>query len=105
MGEMRHERDRGQAAVAFVIVATVLFVVMVAALATMGRHAIDRGRAQSAADAAALASLDGGRSIASDFARRHGAQVVSWTQGPDHEVTIVVRVGEATATARATNEP
>ena len=41
-------------------VAAVLLVVFLAATASMGAAVLDRTRAQTAADAAALASLDGG---------------------------------------------
>jgi hypothetical protein len=79
--------------------------VLVAA-ASMGRTVIDRQRAQTAADAAALASLDGGQIGAVEFATRHGGEVVSWRVGPGpDEVTVVVRVGAATAIARASDAP
>lgn len=79
---------------------------LLAALVDFGGIAQDRARAQTAADAAALASLDGGRVVASDFAQRHGGVIVSWVAGPgEHEVTVVVRVGDSTATARASNAP
>ena len=87
-----------------VSVAAVLLVAIMVAVAGMGRVAIDRTRAQSAADAAALASLEGGRSGAESIAGRYGAAVVSWSQGPGpHEVTVTVRLGDTTATARATD--
>ncbi|MGB3736663.1 MAG: pilus assembly protein TadG-related protein [Ilumatobacter sp.] len=99
-------RDRGQAAVLVITVAAVLLVVIVLALATMGRTAVDRTRAQTAADAAALASLDGGRPSADSLAEQHGAAVVSWFRGPGtSEVTVTVRLGDTTATARASNAP
>ena len=89
-----------------ITVAAVLLVSIVLALATMGRTAVDRTRAQTAADAAALASLDGGRPVADRLAEDHGATVVSWNRGPGpFEVTVTVRLGDTTATARATNAP
>ncbi|WP_040492945.1 pilus assembly protein TadG-related protein [Ilumatobacter nonamiensis] len=96
--------DRGQAAVLVVSVVAVLLVVFVLAIATMGRTSIDRTRAQTAADAAALASLDGGAGSAADLAARHGAEVVSWSQHGD-EVLVVVRIGDVRATARASDAP
>ncbi len=61
-------------------------------------------RARSAADAAALASLEGGHAAAEELATTNGATVVSWAQvGSD--VVVEVRVGDAVATARATNAP
>ena len=102
----RHRRDTGQAAILVVAVTAVLLVSIVVAVAALGRASIDRARAQTAADAAALASLDGGRSAADSLAHRHGASVVSWFRGPGvAEVTVVVRLGDTTATARASNAP
>lgn len=99
-------RDRGQAAVLLVVVASVIFVVATTALVVLGGRVIERTRAQTAADASALVSLDGGRSGAQVMAARHGAELVSWVRGPaDGEVTVVVRFGGARATARATNSP
>lgn len=98
--------DRGQAALVVVVVAAVLLVAVVSALAVMGRTAIDRTRAQTAADAAALAALDGGRGAADELATAHGATVMEWVRGPGpNEVTVTVRLGDTTATARASNAP
>ena len=101
-------RDPGQAAVLVITVAAVLLVAVVLALGVMGRTAVDRTRAQTAADAAALASLDGGRSAAVSLAQQHGASVVTWFRGPgpaEVTVTVTVRLGDTTATARASNAP
>lgn len=99
-------RDRGQAAILVVVIATTLFVLLLAGLSTLGGRAVERVQAQTAADAAALASLDGGRSRADDLALQHGATLISWQSGPGpDEVTVVVRVGGSTAIARATDRP
>ena len=74
------------------------------AIATRGRTTLNPTRAQTAPDAAALAALDGGPAAAADLAARHGAVVVSWTRR-DREVTVTVRLGEVTATARASDAP
>jgi len=88
------------------VITAALAVVLAVAVADFGHHLIERGRAQHAADAAALASLDGGRAAADLLARRNGATLVSWTRGPGpDEVTVVVRVGASTARARATDAP
>lgn len=88
------------------VVALALGLALMAALVDFGGIAQDRARAQTAADAAALASLDGGAAAAHDYAARHGAAVISWSHGPgDHEVTVRVRLGDSTATARASNAP
>ena len=98
--------DRGQAAVLVITVSAVLLVAIVLALGSMGRTAVDRTRAHTAADAAALASLEGGRAAAVLLAHRHGASVVTWFRGPGpSEVTVTVRLGDTTATARASNAP
>ena len=98
--------DCGQSAVIVLVVAMTLGVAMLGALVDFGGIARDRARAQTAADAAALASVDGDVAEARRFADLHGATVVSWVEGPgDHEVTVVVRLGDTVATARATNAP
>ena len=98
--------DRGQAAVLLVVVASVIFLVSTTALVVLGGRVVERTRAQTAADAAALVSLDGGRPSAETLTARHGAELVSWVRGPvDGQVTVVVRLGGARATARATNAP
>ncbi len=99
-------RDRGQAAVLVLVVAAVLFVSMSAALVDVGGRMIDRTRAQTAADAAALGAIGGGREAAETLARRHGATLVSFAPGPDAgRVTVVVRLGTATAEAAASDAP
>jgi len=100
------KRDRGQAALLTVMVTTVLFATLAAAMVAFGGRTIDRTRAQTAADAAALASLSGGRGAAATLAQRHGATLVSFTEGPaEGQVTVVVRVGDAAAAAAATDGP
>jgi Flp pilus assembly protein TadG len=105
--EMERRRDDvGQAAVLLLVVVMAVGIALSSALVEFGAITQQRARAQTAADAAALASLDGGVSAAAKYAERHGATVVSWSQGPEsHQVTVVVRLGETTATARATNAP
>ena len=96
--------ERGQAAVLVITVVAVLLVVFSTAVASMGRHTIDRTRAQTAADAAALAALDGGVAAASYLAARHGAVLTAW-EVSGFEVTVTVRLGDDSATARATDTP
>ena len=64
------ERDRGQAAIMFMVIVVALAVALTAGLAELGTRARDRSRAQSAADAAALAGLDGGYAVGA-AGRRH----------------------------------
>jgi hypothetical protein len=99
-------RDVGQAAVVLVMAVAVMFSAAVAGLTVLGGRLTDRVRAQTAADAVALASLTGGHSLAAHVAERHGAAVVSWTSERDGAtVTVVVTLGHASATAQATNAP
>lgn len=65
---------------------------------------VDRQRARSAADAAALAGVSGGRSSSADLAAANGATLVSWRR-VDRDVTVVVRVGDQLVGARATDAP
>ncbi len=84
-------------------------VVVMAALAVVGTgqfslRLIDRGRAQTAADAAALAAIGGGRIEAERLAAGNGARLVSYIDR-DGAITVVVDVGGQQATARATDGP
>lgn len=63
-----------------------------------------RQRAQTAADAAALAGVTGGESASAELASANGAVLVRW--GRDgRDVTVTVELGEVSATARATDAP
>jgi len=87
-------------AAAIIVVAAVLTI----AFGSMAGDVLDAARAQTAADAAALASIEGGRAAAGDLAARHGATVVSWSRR-GAVVEVAVQVGEAVAVARATGGP
>jgi hypothetical protein len=65
---------------------------------------LDHQRAQSAADAAALAGVSGGAAASSAIAAANDATVVAWSRS-GHEVTVTVQIGAQRATARATDEP
>jgi hypothetical protein len=98
------QRDRGSAVVFVVLVAVAFTTAAGAGLAALSRDLIDVARARSAADAAALASVEGGPSAAEQLASANGATLVTWAQvGTD--VVVEVRVGDAVASARATNVP
>ena len=105
MEERRTHRDndRGQMVVfaALVMVAAVL---MSIGVTQVGSAMLDRQRAHTAADAAALAGVAGGPSAAADLARRNGAILVSFGR-VGSVVTVVVAVGSARARARAGNGP
>jgi hypothetical protein len=95
--------DRGQAVV------LLLAVVVTAAVAVVGvghfsTRIVHRGRAQTAADAAALAATIGGRPEAARLAAVNGAVLVNYSEA-GQEVTVVVQVDSERATARATDGP
>jgi hypothetical protein len=99
-------RDRGQVGVLVLMVAAVLFGALSAATAAIGARMVERTQAQTAADASALAAVAGGHGAALSLAQRNGATLVTFTRGPGaRDVTVVVRVGAATASAAATDHP
>jgi Flp pilus assembly protein TadG len=78
-------------------------VTMLIGLVALGNLVGDRTRAQTAADAAALAGAADGRDAAERVAGANGGEVeVYAARGAEVEVT--VRVGEARATSRARRE-
>ena len=64
----------------------------------------DRQQARSAADAAALAGVTGGQAAAASLAAANDAMLGGWHRS-GREVTVSVRVGDQTVTARATDGP
>ena len=82
----------------------VMAVLSVVAVGLFGQRIVDRGRAQTAADAAALAAIEGGRSAAQRLATRNGAVLVGYSEAGD-VVTVVVELRGERATARATDGP
>ncbi len=103
MRERKLEKCSGQATVLMLAVVS-LVVVMAAATAHFAGRVVMRAQAQIAADAAALAGTDGGRAAAARLAVANDGVLVSFTLVGD-AVQVVVRVGEATAIARATRAP
>ena len=99
-------RDQRGQATPLALVVVVLAVVATFAIAHLGRTVADAGRARTAADAAALAGVEGGQAASARLAAEHGATIVSWSSsGPPDAVTvtITVRVGRSRASAAATN--
>ena len=86
------------------LVSLAMIMVVVSSLLPTLHDLIDRQRAQSAADAAALAGLDGGASDAAHLASMHGGELVSWSE-QGAVVTVRVQVGDQVAVARATDGP
>lgn len=73
-------------------------------LGRIGAAAVDRARARTAADAAALAGAAEGESAARLVAARNGARVASYRE-EGRDVALRVALGRAEAQARATREP
>ncbi|MGZ4699845.1 MAG: pilus assembly protein TadG-related protein [Ilumatobacteraceae bacterium] len=97
------ERDRGQAVVLLLAV-VVMAALSVIAIGRLGSRVIDRGRAQTAADAAALAATSGGQPAAERLASRNGGRLISYEVSGDSVVVVVDVAGER-AVARATDGP
>jgi len=98
-GTARARRDRGQVTPLLALLVVVAAIVVLG-VAQFGAVVIDRAQARTAADAAALAAVDGGRDAADRLAAaNHGVVERFVASGGDTEVT--VRVGRARATARA----
>jgi hypothetical protein len=88
------------------LVVVALAAVAMLAIAELGGDVVDAGRARTAADAAALAGVEGGREASARAAAGNGATVSAWTRRADGDgvtVTVTVQVGRARATAAASN--
>lgn len=72
--------------------------------AELGVAMVQRQRAQLAADAAALAGVEGGPAAASRLAGANGGQLRSFRRAGD-VVVVEVTVGDARALARASDGP
>ena len=70
-------RDNGQAVVLLLAV-VVMAALSVVAVGLFSERIVDRGRAQTAADAAALAATEGGRAAALRLAAGNGAILVGY---------------------------
>ncbi len=96
---MATRREHGQTvplmAVVIALIAAILVVV-----GRVGVLVVDRSRAQAAADAAALAAIHGGRPAALEMAVQNHGTLVSYVERRG-SVEVRVRVGRATASARA----
>jgi len=95
--------ERGQA-VPLVLALVVLSVVLATAFGVFAGDVVDAGRARTAADAAALAGVEGGRGASVRLAAVHDGTVTAWRRR-GRVVTVTVRVGAAIASASATGGP
>lgn len=86
------------------LVALVAAALLVSGVGRLGEAAIDAARAQSAADAVALAAVDGGHDQAQRIARLDGAHVLGIDSILD-DVLVEVEVNGRTAMARASSAP
>jgi hypothetical protein len=94
--------ERGQV-LPLVAVVLVLAGTLAMVIGRLSGAAVERARARTAADAAALAGAAEGESAARAVAAANGGTVVAYrTLGSD--VALVVRVGDARAPARARRE-
>ncbi len=91
--------ERGQAT-PLVALALVAMMIGVAVVLAVGAAASERGRAQTAADAAALAGAAEGESAARQLAAANGASLERFTLSGD-VVEVEVRIGDSNAVARA----
>jgi len=96
------DRTSGQAVMLAAVVLATVAVLVLMAVARFGAHTVERTRARTAADAAALAGLVGGRPAAVRMAAAHGATITEWSVDGD-DVTVEVHLGGARAAARATD--
>jgi hypothetical protein len=96
------EPNAGSATLLVVVVVVVLASVALA-VGRFGRGLNDAARAQTAADAAALAGSVGGRDRASDLATANHAVLVSFVE-IGASVRVVVTVDGVVATARASSD-
>jgi hypothetical protein len=103
MGVATH-RDAGSMLVLTALIGVALIAAITLALVPVLTGLIDRQQASSAADAAALAGVAGGRSAAAMLASTNGGALVGWSK-EGSEVTVRVRVGDQVVTARATDGP
>jgi hypothetical protein len=97
-------RDRGSMLVLVVFVGLAVCATVLMAIVPVLDDLVDRQRAASAADAAALAGVTGGYASAASLASANGATLLSWSQD-GRQVTVRVGVGDQVAVARATDEP
>ena len=93
-------RDSGQVGVLTIALAVVVLVAT-QGLVQVGSTITDRARAHGVADAVALAVASGRSDVISALVRNVQASVVS-LDDRDGDVTVEVRVGSSSATARAT---
>jgi len=101
-GDSPRGQDSGQVLPLMALV-VMLTVVTLAVLVRLGTTLDDAARARTAADAAALAGAVDGRGAAEEIAAGNGGELLRFNLSGD-TADVDVRVGQATASARATAE-
>lgn len=96
--------ERGSA-LPLVAALMVLFGCIVVVIARQAVPATDRARAQTAADAAALAGAAEGRAAAQRLAEANGAELIAYLELGGGDADVTVRLGSAEASARARVDP
>lgn len=97
-------RDRGSMLVLVVLVGVAVTAAVLFALMPVLVDLTHGQQARSAADAAALAGVTGGRAAAASIATANEATLVHWARD-GRDVTVTVAVGDQVASARATDAP
>ena len=97
-------RDRGSMLMLVVFVGLAITAAVLFALMPVLTDLTHRQQAQSAADAAALAGVTGGRPASASIAAANHSALVSWSRD-GRDVTVEVRVGDQVVMARATDRP
>jgi len=100
---MKQDDDAGQVTV-LAATGLALAVVLLLAMAAMGRVLVDRAEARTAADAAALAGAADGEAAAERVAEANHAKVARYGE-LDGAVVVEVRIGQVNAFARARSVP
>lgn len=95
----RSSDERGQA-FPFLVVLLFFVAVLAGALVTVGRAAVDRAQARTAADAGALAAAGADAEVAAEVVGRNGAELASLTQHGNEFRAITTR-GDAQGAATA----
>jgi hypothetical protein len=97
MSKRRGEHGQTVPLMALVLVALGLLAVFVA---RVGGRTTEQAATRTAADAAALAGVRGGRDEADIYAAANGAQLVAYDEDDD-EVIVRVKIGHSMASSRA----
>ncbi|MEI8391511.1 MAG: hypothetical protein WCG40_03335 [Actinomycetes bacterium] len=102
--KQRGHRDRGNVSILMIGVVA-LSLISGVALADADVHLSDSLGAQTVADAVALAVINFGARVAHDVAHRNNAVIETMHTADSGAVTVTVRLGDAVATASASDAP